>query len=125
MDDDVSLPDFLPLWGADLVGSSSRRHDFTQVFADHQNNADGQARLEEYLNDSFAHTLRLVERAKDEGHVDPEISTAAVALALQTVEVGVHMIRSGGLDEDLIPPTSDWIACIERYFGGVRPLPAD
>ncbi|MXZ85139.1 MAG: hypothetical protein F4Z02_05730 [Acidimicrobiia bacterium] len=125
MDDDLSLSDFVMLWGADLMESSSRREAFTQAFSGAQGNAEVQARLGEYLNDSFAHTLHLVERAKDEGHVDPEISTAAVALALQAVEIGVHMIRSGGLDEDLIPPTSDWIACIERYFGGVRPLPAD
>ncbi len=125
MDDDRSLPDLLLLWGASLMESSSRRDDFTQVFGSNQTNADGQARLAEYLNDSFAHTLRLVERAKDEGHVDSEISAAAFALALQAIEVGVHMIRSGGLDEDLIPPTSDWIACMERYLRGVRPPPAD
>ncbi|WP_419927337.1 TetR/AcrR family transcriptional regulator [Candidatus Poriferisocius sp.] len=123
--DDLSLPDLVLLWGADLMEPSSPREVFTQVFGSAQNNPEVQARLKQYLNESFVQILRLVERAKEEGHVDPEVSTAAVALTLQAVGVGVHLIRSGGLDEDYVPSTSDWTACMERYFGGVHPPEAD
>lgn len=82
---------------------------------------DLQVRLREFLNESFSQTSRLVEHAKAEGQVDAELNTAAIVLLIQAVGIGVHMIRSSGLDEAHLPPTSDWVELNGRLSEAAQP----
>ena len=123
--EDLPVPDLLQLWAADLLEPSASRDIFTQVFGSARNNPDVQSRLREHINESFSQLMRLVERAKDEGHADPELSTAAIALLLRAIGIGVHLVNSGGLDEDYAPSSSEWISLMKRLIEASGPSPAD
>ncbi len=123
---DLNIGDLPPLelllaWGADQLDPDSPREVFAQAFGSARNNPDLQECLREFLNESFSQTSRLVEHAKAEGQVDAELNTAAIVLFIQAVGIGVHMIRSSGLDEAHLPPTSDWIEFNRRLSEAALP----
>ena len=122
---DLPLPELVILWSMDVLEPDSPREIFTQVFGSARNNDEVQSRLRTYVNDQFDQISRLVERGKDEGHTDPELSTAAVALLMQALGIGVHMVLSGGLHEDSAPSASDWEALVRRILDAARPPSAD
>ena len=122
---DLPFPEIVLLAASDLLEPRSPREIFTQVFGSARNNPEVQSRLGKYLNDSIDQISVLVDRSKDEGRTDLELSTAAVALFVQALEIGVHMIMSGGLEEDRAPSPSDWEAFMRRIIGAARPPSAD
>ena len=122
---DLPLPDIMVLWGSNLLEPDPTREVLTQVFGSARNNAEVQARLGKYMNEQFDQMARLVERGKDEGITDPELSTAAVALFMQALGIGTHLVMAGGLDENRAPSTSDWQGFLARIFDATRPASAD
>lgn len=121
----LPVPDLLQLWAADLLEPSASREIFTQIFGSARNNPEVELRLQEHLNRSFGQLVGLVERAKDEGHADPQLSTTAIALLLQSIGIGIHMVNSGGLNEDCAPSTEDWVAYMKRLIEASAPPPVD
>lgn len=122
---DFPLPDIMALWGSRLLEPEPTQEVLTQVFGSARNNPEMQARLGKYMNEQFDQMARLVERGKDEGHTDPELSTASIALFMQALGIGAHLVMAGGLDKDRAPSTSDWQAFLERMFDASRPSSTD
>ena len=113
------------LWGADQLGLSEPLEAFADQFVSAQHNALMQARVAKYLNDSFDQISVLVDRSKDEGLTDPALSTATIALFLQALEIGVHMVMAGGIEKDSAPSSRDWQVFLARVFDASRPPQAD
>ncbi|MXW57629.1 MAG: TetR/AcrR family transcriptional regulator [Acidimicrobiia bacterium] len=122
---DFPLSDIMLLWGSRLLEPDSTQEVLTQVFGSARNNPEMQARLGNYINEQFDQMARLVERGKEEGLTDPEINTASIALLMQALGIGAHLVMAGGLDKDRAPSTSDWQAFLERVLDAFRPPSAD
>lgn len=122
---DLPLPDLVVLYAVDLLQPDTPREVFTQVFGSARNNPEVHLRLQRYLKDQFDQMSRLVERGKEEGITDPELSTAAITLFMQALGVGVHMVMSSQLASDYAPHPSDWAALVTRLINAARPPSAD
>ena len=122
---DLPFPEIVLLGAVGLLEPDSQREILTQVFGSARNNPDVHARLGKHLNDSIDQISVLVDRSKDEGRTDQELSTAAIALLIQAIEIGVHMMVAGGLDEDRVPSPSDWEALMSRFIESTAPPSAD
>ena len=118
---DLPLPELVKLWAAELLEPSSPREIFVQVFGSARNNVEVRERLGKFLDDQFDQISRLVERGKVEGHADPEIGTAALALFMRALGIGVHMVMTSQLDEKNVPGAEEWVALIERFILAARP----
>ena len=104
-----------------MLEPNSPRDVFVQVFGSVRNNAEVRSRLGSFLDDQFDQISHLVERAKEEGDADPELSTAAIVLFMRALGLGVHLIMSSQLDQKDKPSPADWAALIERFIEAARP----
>ena len=105
---DASPPTMLAVLGTNLLRSDPNREVMVQVFGSARNNEAIRACLVAHLDREADQLTRYVERAKDAGLCDPDISTAAVTLLCQAIGLGSHLLLSAGLDERHVPTEVEW-----------------
>ena len=106
-------------WGASLLSFDAVQDVVVQVFGSARNNEAVRERLQRFLNEQADQLSSLVERGKDEGICDPELSTVAVTRLCQAVGLGTHLLLRAGLDDRHVPSEQDWIALLEMLTGTV------
>ena len=106
--DHLPMAEVLHAWGVNLLTSDATQDVLVQVFGSARNNVAVRERLQQFLNDQADQLSHLVEKGKDEGIVDPEFSTTAMALVLQAIAIGTHLLLSAGRDDRHIPTHDDW-----------------
>ena len=119
--DALPVKDIFVLWGAYLLSSDATQDVLVQVFGSARNNVAVQERLKRFLGDQADQLGHLVERGKEEGIFDPELSTPAVILAIQSIGIGTHLLLSSGRDGRQIPSEQAWSELIARMIGGLCP----
>ena len=118
---ELPVGDIFVLWGEYLLHSDIAQDVLVQVFGSARNNAAVQERLQRFLSEQAEQLGYLVERGKDEGIFDPELSTVAIAMAIQSIGIGTHLLMSAGLDHHQIPSKHEWGELIARLIKGLRP----
>ena len=119
--DALPVFDIFVLWGAFLLNSDATQDVLVQVFGSARNNAAVQERLQRFLSDQADQLGRLVERGKEEGVLDPELATSAMALMLQSIGIGTHLLLSAGRDDRQRPSEGEWTELLARMLDGVNP----
>lgn len=120
-DADASPPTMLAVLGTNLLRSDPNRDIMVQVFGSARNNEAIRACLVAHLNKEADQLTRHVERAKDAGLCDPDISTAAVSLLCQSIGLGSHLLLSAGLDERHVPTTVEWESLLWTLISAAIP----
>lgn len=119
--DALPVDDIFVLWGAYLMSSDATQDVLVQVFGSARNNPAVQERLQRFLGDQADQLGHLVERGKQEGIFDPELSTAAVTLVIQSIGIGTHLLLSAGRDDRQVPSEREWAEEIARLVDGLKP----
>ncbi|MDE0615900.1 MAG: TetR/AcrR family transcriptional regulator [bacterium] len=117
----MSGTDILMAWGANVLESDETQDVLVQVFGSARNNAAVQQRLQVFLNDQADQLSDLVERAKDEGLCDKEMSTPAVVLLIQAAGTGTHLLRSAGRADRHMPTVEEWVQLIAQLLSAASP----
>ena len=81
-------------------------------------------RLQQFLERHADQVSTLVERAKNEGMCDPELSTTALSLLIQAIGVGTEMLLSAGRSERLIPSEQEWVDVLVTMIAAAAPAAA-
>ena len=118
---ELPAADIAAIWGANLLRSDATQDVLVQVFGSARNNEAVQARLQRFLNDQADQLTQLVERGKDEGFCDPELSTVAVTLLCQAIGIGPHLLLSAEREDRHIPPEHEWTALLLKLIGTANP----
>lgn len=116
----MSGTDILTAWGTNVLESDKTQDVLVQVFGSARNNAAVQQRLQEFLNDQADQLNDLVERSKDEGLCDREVSTPAMVLLIQAAGIGTHLLRSAGRADRHNPSVEDWVQLIARLLSAAN-----
>ena len=118
---ELSTAEITAIWGADLLNSDETKgvsvQVLVQVFGSARNNEAVRIRLQQFLDDQADQLSQLVERAKDEGCCDPELSTVALTLLLQAIGTGTHLLMSAGRDNRHVPVEHDWATVLVKVLG--------
>ena len=114
-------PEIMAAWGAALLTSDSVRDVLVQVFGSARSNEAIQKRLQRYLDEQADQFGHIVEWAKEGGYCDPENDTAALTLLIQSLGIGVHLVRSAGLADRHGPSEEAWVALLEKVIGTMEP----
>ncbi|WP_419930299.1 TetR/AcrR family transcriptional regulator [Candidatus Poriferisocius sp.] len=117
----TSAAEILAAWGANLLESDGTQDVLVQIFGSARNNAAVQQRLQEFLNLQADQLCDLVERAKDEGLCDREMSTPAMVLLIQAAGIGTHLLLSADRAERHVPTAEDWVNLLALLLGAVGP----
>lgn len=104
---EMSVPAIFEGWGASLLDADSVRDALVLAFGVRGDDAI-QARLRQFLNEQSDQIGGLIERGKSEGTLHPELNTVAVALLVQAIGIGTHILISAGLDDRRVPSAQDW-----------------
>ena len=118
-DGEVPAPRTVAALGARLLLFDKRRDVMAQVFGSARNNAEIQECLKQFLNEEAAQLSRLIDKCKDEGSGDPDLSTAAISLVCQGAALGIQLLLSVGLDDSHVPSRDEWNALLNRLASAV------
>ena len=121
---ELTLPELFEVWGASLLTSDSVRDVLVQVFGSARSNTAIQQLLQHFLDKQADEFHRLVEQAKDEEYCDTEHETAALALLIQSIGIGTHLLLSGGLSDRHVPSEQGWVALLAPVITGMAPSPS-
>ncbi|MCY4518498.1 MAG: TetR/AcrR family transcriptional regulator [Acidimicrobiaceae bacterium] len=121
---DQPPPTILMNWGAHLLSFDFAQSALTQTFGSAQAHPSIQVRLQEFLERHADQVSTLVERAKNEGMCDPELSTTALSLLIQAIGVGTEMLLSAGRSERLIPSEQEWVDVLVTMIAAAAPAAA-
>ncbi len=82
------------------------------------------ARLRHRIEDEETHLAKLVDEAKDDGRIDPGLSTGALVRLCHAVGAGMTLLHETGLPN---PDPAEWAAVIDRLIlaAAVRPDTGD
>ena len=122
--DEVPVIDIFSAWAANILAGDETQDVMVQVFASARNNDAVRERLRWFLDEQAHQIGRIVDRGRGEVDFDPGYSTAAVALLIQAVGVGTHLLLSVGRDEQHLPTPPDWEALIRSLFHSLATPPA-
>ena len=117
----MSATEILTAWGANVLESDETQDVLVQVFGSARNNPAVQQSLQEFLNVQADQLSDLVERSKDEGLCDRDISTPALALLIQAAGIGTHLLRSAGRAERHVPSVEEWVELLARLLSAAVP----
>jgi len=115
-------PDLILLLGAKLLEPNRQREVLAQVFGSARNNEAIGACLEQFINEEASQVAAIVENGREDGFVDPGLSTAAIALLCQAAALGIRLLILGGLQDHHVPSPSEWNELLVRLIGSVAPL---
>ena len=119
--DALPVSGILVAWGASLLNSDATQDVLVHVFGSARNNVAVQERLHRFLADQADQLTRYVERGKEEGTFDTELSTTALTLAIQTIGIGTHLLLSAERADRTVPSEHEWIELLERMVSGLNP----
>ena len=119
--DHLPVAEVLHALGVNLLASDATQDVLVQVFGSARNNVAVRERLQQFLNDQADQLSRLVEKGKDEGLVDPEFSTTAIALVIQAIGIGAHLLLSAGRDDRHVPAHDDWTDLVSALISRLSP----
>lgn len=117
----MSATEILTTWGANLLKSDDAHDVLIQVFGSARNNTAVQQSLQEFLNEQADQLSDLVEKSKDEGLWDRDISTSALALIIQAVGIGTHLVMSAERAKHHIPTEEEWVELLARLLSAASP----
>ncbi len=117
----MSATEILTTWGANLLKSDDAHDVLIQVFGSARNNTAVQQSLQEFLNEQADQLSDLVEKSKDEGLWDRDISTSALALIIQAVGIGTHLVMSAERAKHHIPPEEELVELLARLLSAASP----
>ena len=106
--DEVPAVDVFSAWAANILAGDETQDVMVQVFASARNNDAVRQRLRLFLDEQAHQIARLVDRGRSEVNFDPGYSTAAIALLIQAVGVGTHLLLSAGRDGQHTPSAQEW-----------------
>lgn len=119
---EVPLPDLLQGWGASLIDIVDPLADvYIHAFSSARNDAAIAHCLKDYLDETADQLGHLIEQSKAEGTCDPGVSTAAAALFITALAVGVRSVVSAGLDDRHVPAVDEWVDLITRCTDATKP----
>ncbi|MXZ94429.1 MAG: TetR/AcrR family transcriptional regulator [Acidimicrobiaceae bacterium] len=118
---ELTVPEIFAAWGMYLLTSDSVKEPLNQVFGSARNNVEIQQILQSFLDEQAEQLHGLVERAKDEGSFDPEHDTASIALMIQAIGIGTHLVLSAGLADRHKPSEQDWTALLTEVIARLAP----
>lgn len=121
--DEWPVIDIFSAWAANILSGDDTQDVMVQVFASARNNDAVQERLRWFLDEQAHQIGRIVDRGRGEAGFDPGYSTAAVALLIQAVGVGTHLLLSASRDDQHLPTDSDWEALIRSLFHSLATPP--
>ncbi|MCY3631463.1 MAG: TetR/AcrR family transcriptional regulator [bacterium] len=121
--DDVPVTDIFSAWAANILSGDETQDVMVQVFASARNNDAVRQRLQWFLDEQAQQIAHLIDRGRIEVDFDPGYSTAAVALLIQAVGVGIHLLLSAGRDEQHIPSAQEWETLIRGLFHSLTTPP--
>ena len=122
--DEVPVIDIFSAWAANILSGDDTQDVMVQVFASARNNDAVRERLRWFLDEQAHQIARLVDRGRGEANYDPGYSTAAVALLIQAVGVGTHLLLSTGRDDQHLPTAPDWETLIRGLFHSLATPPS-
>ena len=118
---EMSPPTMMAALGAGLVVPDKRRDVLVQVFGSARNHKEIQECLQQYLDEDSEQLRLIVEAGKEAGLVDLGLSTDAMVLLCQAVEVGAYLLLSGGVGERDDTTEDHWNALLGRLIAAVAP----
>ncbi len=119
--DGMRPPDVMETLGTRLLEADESRDVLVQVFGSARNNEKIRECLLEFLNQDLQQIAAIVEEGKQAGFVDPELSTAAMALMCRATALGVQLLVSAGLDDRHLPTHDEWNRLISTLIGATAP----
>ena len=117
----MSGTDILTAWSVNVLESDDTQDVLVQVFGSARNNTAVQQRLQEFLDVQADQLSDLVERSKDEGLCDREMSTSAIVLLIQAAGTGIHLLKSAGRAEHHMPSVEEWVELLTRLLSAAVP----
>lgn len=114
--DEWPVIDIFSAWAANILAGDDTQDVMVQVFASARNNDAVRERLRWFLDEQAHQIGRIVDRGRGEENFDPGYSTAAVALLIQAVGVGTHLLLSASRDDQHLPTAPDWEVLIRSLF---------
>ena len=121
----MSGTDVLTAWSVNVLESDETQDVLVQVFGSARNNPAVQQRLQEFLNVQADQLSDLVDRSKDEGLCDREMSTPAMVLLIQAAGTGIHLLKSAGRAERHMPSVEEWVELLTRLLSAAVPPDSD
>jgi len=121
--EDVPVIDIFSAWAGNILSGDDTQDVMVQVFASARNNDAVRERLRLFLDEQAHQIARLVDRGRDESGFDPGYSTAAVALLIQAVGVGTHLLLSTGRDDQHPPSAQEWELLVRNLFHSLATPP--
>ena len=121
--DEVPVIDIFSAWAANILSGDDTQDVMVQVFASARNNEAVRQRLRFFLDEQAHQISRLVDRGRSEVDFDPGYSTAAIALLIQAVGVGTHLLLSASRDDQNLPSAEEWEALIRNLFHSLATPP--
>lgn len=117
----ASAADRLLLMARRMVAEpdSTERLLFVEMFSAARRHPDVGRRVAEALSAMEAELAKLMDRARDDGDVDPVWEPAVLARFCLALGVGFTQLAVAGLPD---PDAAEWVALAERIISAVRPL---
>ena len=121
LEDEMQPPDLIVMLGESLLEHNERREVLVQVFGSARNNEEIRHCLQRFLNEEADQISRIIDRGKQDGFADPQLSTAAMTLLCQATALGVRLLMLAGLDDRHVPTSSEWNELLTRLVSSTAP----
>ena len=118
---DAGSLDKLALLGTNLLAFNPHKDVVTQVFGSARNNEAIRECLLDHLDEGGDQLSRIVDQMKEDGFVDPDYSTAAIAFLYQALGIGAHLLITAKLPKRRIPSEDEWTTLLAALIGAVEP----
>ena len=122
--DEWPVVDIFSAWAANILAGDETQDVMVQVFASARNNDAVRQCLRLFLDEQAHQIAQLLDRGRSEANFDPGYSTAAVALLIQAVGVGTHLLLSASRDDQHLPSAQEWETLIRGLFQALATPPA-
>ncbi|MYL04230.1 MAG: TetR/AcrR family transcriptional regulator [Acidimicrobiaceae bacterium] len=120
-DADAGSFEQLALLGTNLLAFNPHKDVVTQVFGSARNNEAIRECLLEHLDEDAGQLSRIVDQMKEDGFVDPDYSTTAIAFLCQALGIGAHLLITAKLPERRVPSEDEWNSLLAALIGAVEP----
>lgn len=107
--------------GADLVSSSDRRFSdlMFETFVTARHDDSIAAMVSDCLGAEADILTAIVAEGKEAGVIDPSLSTEAIVVFCQALDLGTHLALSAVSQGRSVPTEKQWLALMERIIGAV------
>ncbi len=119
---DQPVIDALSAWAVNLLRGDEAQDVLVQAFASARNNDAIRERLSSFLDEQADQLARLVKRGRAETPIDDKYTTVAVALLIQAIGVGTHLLLSADRADRNTPTGQEWAALIEGILNALSAM---